>query len=248
MNMTSNRHPLHSSPLTVPSQNTSLPNHAHESTPHELTPHESTPHESTPSQEETKPILLQIENAISNAKLTPIPRDNIRHMLLELKRMEQRVNCRVEEAEMCRLERTRMTVELDAQLVLLTNFEREMQISSRLWNSRVLFYKILQKLSDDVALTLEGKDSLIHQQSTDALLISEKQLLQQLEEEEIRCRYLTNLTTQPPSSNAKSQSLVPSTLPQTLCGICKLELGDENEIAVTQCGVGDQARHFNSSS
>jgi hypothetical protein len=138
------------------------------------------------------------------------------------------------EALLCTEEANRLSVILEKQNKWLSLLLRECEQFNRVWNKRVLFYKYLQRLSDDVRIPQDVLDPEVERER---LTVADGTLRLRLETENGRLRYLKNLLEQMNSGVDANGAVDELTSERFLCQICRGDYREADETIVTICGV-----------
>lgn len=132
------------------------------------------------------------------------------------------------ELEMCRAKYEEHNKSFSRQNKLLIMLERDLAELSRLWNSRVRFYRILQRLSDDVVIpTVDSVEQELNE--------IEKEIsghVDTLSSLSSKRRYLGHLIKENSINSASGTGET-----QISCLICSLVLDDVQVVLITKCGV-----------
>lgn len=160
------------------------------------------------------------------------PEDCLRNIIIELKEaLHEAEGGRAHRAEVqiCHEEIARLSEFLQEQNKALNALEREINYFGKLWNRRVVFYRSLQRLSDDVVLP---ESLLDHSDSFNEKLEYEGVLMERLRNEEARQRYLQNLNISEDNVNPSDETEDHA----NICQICRGSLAQSINVAVTDCG------------
>ncbi|KAJ3092676.1 hypothetical protein HK102_004409 [Quaeritorhiza haematococci] len=155
--------------------------------------------------------------------MLPTGMPHLKALISNLRQLEQRHNMPEQEITLCRMAAKALNKECERQINKLTLLERESRVFNRLYNSRIEYYRQLQKLSDNVTLPEMPHD--LERMKAD--ILQEEQALEiRIVQQVGRRRYLTNLMKEDEEATVAGQI-------DRDCGICKLEV---EKGALTPCG------------
>ena len=155
---------------------------------------------------------------------------HLKQILSELRMISVRMDIPTTEREIAEIKVEYLTQVIEAQTKIVEAMEKEVAELSKVWNKRVLFYRTLQRLSDEVAIPMDVID--IDDAET-KIEYSTQNWKRQFEKEEGRRRYLENSFARlKPDQNGKKSG------EDDLCLICHSDMTNAEKMLVATCGVG----------
>lgn len=166
---------------------------------------------------------------------------NFKELIRELHNIADRPHAPHGEITLCMEEARRLDEILDKQSKALNLMTRECDQFNRVWNKRVMFYRFLQRLSDDVRIPVDIAEPDEKFRELDML---NETFNVQFNTEKGRLRYLTNIMDGMKAVSANAGSALEINTSEEgeeeedyLCQICRGDYRQAEKAIVTVCGV-----------
>ncbi|ORX99471.1 hypothetical protein K493DRAFT_279635 [Basidiobolus meristosporus CBS 931.73] len=159
--------------------------------------------------------------AFRKQHVRPLGHENLKSHLSELKQILNKLNIQKEEIVIVEHEFRRLSKVVEELSVILQLYEREIAMFRRLYNSRIEYYRQLQKISDDV-VELHCSD---FSKELESCKESEHRLQSELVRTEGKLRYLLHLKETTGDEKQQEQ--------ERLCLICQMNFDTG---MITSCG------------